>query len=212
MALAPGDWTVVIVGSWNRAILTPSMVSRKLFRLDDGTPVKVAVQLDVVAPYQISHEEIVVVPFRDKLIVATLKPNFVSLHKAMKVALNAVEELPRTPYTAAGFNLRYKSKGPIEALQSLTSLETWDNRISDEGLSIDERSVTRAVKWGDGKIKVTITQQEDLAHSILLNFDLQSENVDLLKNWISAEPSQIETQTEKVFKTIGLTSEDIEDA
>jgi len=212
MALVPGDWTVVVLGSWNRAILTPAMVTRKLFQLPEGTPVKVAVQLDVVAPYQISHDEIVVVPFRDKLIVATMKPNFVSLGKAMKVARNAMEQLPSTPYTAAGFNLRYKSKSPIEALQSLTSLETWDNRISDEDLSIDERSVTRALKWEDGKIKVTITQQEDPAHSMLLNFDLQSDNVDLLKKWMSAEPGQIETQAKKVFKTIGLTSEEIENA
>lgn len=208
MILERGDWTAVVVGSWNRAILTPAMVARKLFRLADETPVQVAVQLDVFAPYQICHDEIVVVPFRDKLIVATKKPTFESLERALKVAVSALDELPRTPLTAAGFNLRFKSGGPTEALRPITNNDLWDNRISDDQFEVDERSVVRAIKWRDGKIRVTVTEHANSAHSVLLNFDLQTDSFERLRNWMSADVKLIEAVTGRVLKTIGLSPEE----
>ncbi len=42
----PFDWNVVIIGSWNPAILTPQGITTRLLQLEAGTPVEVQVSLD----------------------------------------------------------------------------------------------------------------------------------------------------------------------
>ncbi len=66
------DWDVVVVGFWNPAILTPAGIWKRLFELEQGTPVELEVPIDGLAPYRVSHEEITVTAERGSHIVCVI--------------------------------------------------------------------------------------------------------------------------------------------
>ena len=54
MLLEPGDWNVVIVGHWNRAILTPQGIATRLLQLPPETEIGIEVPMDAIGPYRVS--------------------------------------------------------------------------------------------------------------------------------------------------------------
>jgi hypothetical protein len=208
MTLAPNDWSVVVIGHWNRAILSPAGIAKRLFDLPEGTPVQVLVPLDVVAPYHVRHENVTVIPSNDRLLVQPVHDNVENLVEAIKITRRALEDLPRTPVFAAGLNLRYKSDEGIEALQQITA-SPWDDRIDGKGLVVASRSVARSVNWRDGKITATITQEQSGACAILLNFDFRSRESEKLLQWLDMTAADIRGQADLIlYDTIGLSPED----
>jgi hypothetical protein len=212
MPLVPLDWNVVIIGHWNRAILTPSGISRRLFGLPEGTPVQVFVPLDAIAPYQVRHENITVIAGSDRLLIQPTTNNYDNLVAAMAVARRALEGLPETPITAAGFNLRYRSTDSNDALQELTT-HPFDDRLSDEGFEIASRSILRSVRCDKGRIKIHISREEEGAFAILLNFDLQSQNAAEIRAWLAMPAAEIRRQAERIlFSCMHLSREEVADA
>jgi hypothetical protein len=209
MPLVPNDWNAVIVGHWNRAILSPGGIATRLFGLSEGTPVQVLVPLDVVAPYHVRHDNVTVIPGSDRLIVGPEHGTFENLVEAIGVLRRALAELPRTPVFAAGLNLTYKSEVGIEVLQQVTA-SSWDDRLSDKGFEIASRSILRSVKWRGGTINVTIRQEPDEESAVLFNFDFKSQSAEAIQNWLDLKPKDIETQVHMLlYDTIGLSPEDI---
>lgn len=213
MPLVADDWSVVIVGHWNRAILTPAWIAKRLFDLPEATPVQVLVSLDTVAPHQVRHEKITVIPGSDRVVIRPEVKDFPTLGQAMAIARKLLEELPRTPVSAGGFNIRYKSESMVEAVQRVSIHEWWDNRLSDAGFSIETRGIHRSLKWKDGKIRVFLSQEEDDKYEVFLNFDRASEDHAQLKDWLSATIEDIKAEFDRVvYKSIGLSPEDFSDA
>jgi hypothetical protein len=212
MPIVPKDWSVVVVGRWNRAILTPAGIATRLFELSPDTPVQIFVPLDGVAPYQVRHENQTVIAADDRLTVQPLRSDYDGIVGAMAVVRRALADLPRTPVVAAGFNLRYRSEEPIETLQRLAD-HPWDDELSDEHYEIVERVTTRAVRWKNGTIRASVTQAEDLSSTVLLNFELRSEDVAALQGWIDVSAEDVRRETERIlFNCMRITREEIVDA
>lgn len=212
MPLVPGDWNVVVVGHWNRAIFTPAGIAKRLFQLGPDIPVEVLVPLDTFAPYQVRHEDVTVVAGSDRLIIQPATTSYPLLSKAKEVAIRAVNELPHTPMTATGFNLRYRSTDPVETLQEMTS-HAWDDRLSDLDYEIQERVITRLVGWRKGRIRIMVTQNADLSFSVLINFDLQSEDVNLIREWLSVPVSDVQEEADRLlFTSLGLHIDEVQNA
>ena len=209
MPLSPDDWSVVVIGYWNRAILTPAGIAKQLFGLEN-VPVKVLVTLDTVAPHMVEVEDVIVIALRDRLIVKPVENTIENLAKAIQIAKKALTELPRTPVSAAGFNLRYRSNTePIKALDDLTA-STWDERLADAAFQIDTRSINRVLLWKTGKIQVFVTQEPEGKYELLLNFEANSNESEKLQEWLSVSANEIDVQAQKIFRdTIGLTNEEI---
>jgi hypothetical protein len=53
MELEPFDWNVVIAAYWNRAILTPNGIAKRLFKIPEGTAMEVEVPVDLLEPPQV---------------------------------------------------------------------------------------------------------------------------------------------------------------
>ncbi len=208
MPLTSNDWNVVVIGHWNRAILSPAGIAKRLFELPEGTPVQVLVPLDVVAPYHIRHENVTVIPSNDRLVAQPAHNSLENLVEAITIIRRALEDLPRTPVFAAGLNLGYKSENGIEAIQRITE-SSWDDRIDESSLVVASRSITRSINWRDGKINSTVTQEPNGPCSILLNFEFLSQEVDKLKQWLNLTAVDIQTQVDLILRnTIGLSPED----
>ena len=155
MPLVPNDWNVVVIGHWNRAILSPAGIAKRLFGLPEGTPIEVMVPLEVVAPYHVRHKNITVIPSSDRLVVSPVQCTFENLVEAIGIIRKALEDLPRTPVFAVGINVRYISTTEVDVLQQSTA-SAWDDKLSDKRLIIASRSIMRSVHWRDGTINITI--------------------------------------------------------
>ncbi|QDV38078.1 hypothetical protein [Tautonia plasticadhaerens] len=204
MLIAPVDWSVVVLGAWNRAILTPSGISKRLFGLPAGTQLEVFVPLDVLAPFKVRHEDINVIAGSDRLIISPEYSTNAGIKKAMGIAKKALQSLPETPVTAAGINFRYKSEKPLEALAEAVGHEI-DQAFSDLELLVLTRSVSRAVRWKKGEIRIVVSQEADQNYSILLNFHRESNETKDLIEWFSITTGTLSKQVDDIlYKCLGI--------
>src|SRR5438128_129219 len=111
MPLETYDWNVVVLGHWNRAILTPQGIASRLFQLPPETEIGIEVPMDAIGPFRIANGDLTVMVGTSQLMVEARENNFSSLERAMRVARRAMENLPETPVVAAGFNIRAQGTG-----------------------------------------------------------------------------------------------------
>jgi hypothetical protein len=199
MAVIPSDWSVVILGRWNRAILTPSGIARRLFELEQDTPVEVLVAIDAIAPPQVKHDRMVVVAGNDRLIIQPDDSEYPKLARAMELGARALEELPETPLAAVGVNVKFVIAEPIEALQAVTKKTEFDNRLSENDFVICGRSMTRTLNWRGGRINLTIREEQNGSFDILFNFELHSTEKDRHVQWLKTDVKEIEKQVNSIL-------------
>lgn len=99
------DWNVVVVGSWNRAILTPGCVKEHLLQLPKNSVVEVQVPVDVPAPPRVKHGGITVTVLGAQLVIDADPPTYEGIKSACQAAARAIRYLDKTPVTAAGINI-----------------------------------------------------------------------------------------------------------
>lgn len=211
MPFTPTDWNVVVLGFWNCAILTPSGIANRLFGLDAGTPVAVLVALDMLAPHKVKYDHVTVVAASDRLVVQPDQCDFQSLQKAKEIADRALDKLPETPVIAAGINIKYTCEEPSDTLQQVTRHELLDTSLSDKKYEIIGRSLSRSLKWGEGQINLTISEDADGKSEFNLNFHRTSSSVSDLRSWLSTSVTDIESQVRQVLlECIRINVENIE--
>jgi len=182
MNLEPHDWNVVVVGFWNRAILTPQGIATKIFDLPRSTPVDVQIAIDGIAPPRVRHEGIIV-SVDDK--VLTIHPETFTgtyLERAIGVARRAKTILPETPIMAFGANLRYKIIDPSDILlqQMVSSL---DGELSDNDFEIKARTLRRQLKFDFGVLNMKLLVRVDNSGYLEFNFHCDTE-IDF-NNWLN---------------------------
>ena len=201
MTLAPKEWSVVVVGRWNRAILTPAGIGKRVFQLPEGTPLEVMIAIDAIAPPLVKHDKMVVVAASDRLTVQPEICSFDELARACTLASAAVRSLPETPLIAAGFNIKYTTQGYFEAIDLALASEL-DDRASDVQYKIVERQVHRAYEWENGKINVVAALTDDGVRSIALNFDLRSDSHPNHLEWLGYAAPAIRMEVQKVIGSV----------
>ena len=199
MNLEALGWDVVVAGFWNPAILTPSGIAQRLFELPEGTPVLVEVSMDWMAPYRVRHSELTVMAERGRLIVAADEARYELLDQARQVAVRAMERLPETPLTAAGYNIRVKINEPSNEFLRASACG-FDALLSDAGFSIDSQRIRRSLKKNDGLLNLEITQGEDV--TVSLNFHRQSSKKEELVDWLRHPIKDIEATVAAVMEKV----------
>lgn len=201
MSFRPFNWNVVVLGAWNRAIFTPQWIAEFLFEVPKNRPVEVEVPLSVPTPPKVKHEGIAVSVGAGVLEVSAEPCDFGTLERACICACRALTELPRTPVTAAGFNLRYRSdEAPRELLDAVAC--GIDDAISDAELQIVRRDVTRRLVWGTGVINAEIEVDESGSTSISLNFHKNSGEHSELKSWLETPMGDVQAHAEVLLTAL----------
>lgn len=196
MNLEPFDWNVVIVGYWNLAILTPAGIGHRLFGLEKGTPVMVEVPMDGLAPHRVKYDGLTVTAETGRLVLHADDPKYDLLDRAREAAVLAIQSLPETPLSAAGFNVRVRIKDPSDEL--LTSMAAGvDNELSDAGFEIQARSLRRRLKFHDGIMNLDMEEDEDIR--IVLNFDRQSHIKNDLIQWLQVPITEVKRVVGEIF-------------
>lgn len=199
MSLEAYDWEAVVVGFWNRAILTPAGIAQRLLGLKDATPILVEVPLDGLAPYRVKYEKLTIVASAVRLSIETDTPTFELLERAKLTAVRAIEDLPQTPLTAAGFNIRVRIADPPSSLVTAIAAPL-DTSISDAGLIIETRTIERSLKYEDGLLNLSVSHGTDF--KVQFNFHRQSSKKEDLVAWLRRPIDEVREIVEKVCETV----------
>ena len=203
----PFQWSVVIVGAWNIAILTPRGVSRRLFQLEEGVPVEIQAALDRPAPLRVLHNDVAVAPSPREL---QIEPQILSvecLKLAATIASRAITSLPETPMSAAGVNVRYRFEEIPDELSAAVNSSA-DNMLADADLKINSRVLKRELKWGDGVINFEINEQGDASGIVTFNFHRQSSVPAELRAWVENVDAMIGVAKKLLTETFKVKIED----
>ncbi len=192
MPLSSSDWSVVVAGSWNRAILTPAGIQGRIFQLAADAPVEVMVPIDVLAPFQVTHDGFSVAVHSSRLVVALTEPTFERLFQAQTFARNAINSLPETPYFGVGINIGFASNDAVPEIDNLLSENEFDDRLADNELHISGRRFGRQLVWNDGKVNLNVSRDEGDNRKVSLNIERTSTNNQELIGWLETPSQQIE--------------------
>lgn len=200
------DWNVVVVGYWNRAILTPAGIAKRLFEVAEGTPVAVEVPMDVVGAYRVRHEGLTVSLQGTQLIIGSDVSDFRGLGRAMTVAGRAIAALPVTPLIAAGINVRYRQEPVTAPLAGLTKAQLEDH-LSDAGFSVSQRTLQLSVAFQQGQLNVSVQTLTEGPCEIVFNFHRTSESTADLQSWLATPIEEVERATNEFLRLLGVNEE-----
>jgi hypothetical protein len=208
MSLEAYDWSVIVAGRWNRAILTPQGIAARLFGLNRDTPIEVEVPIDSLGPYRVSHDGLTVMATGVHLVVEPEHDAYSDLERAMRIGRTAVERLPETPLAAVGINVRYRTSDPGPGLQDLIA-QTWDADLSDQLFRIRSRSVGRSIEWNEGQINIVVAAesgQYQIQFNIERRSELQADHI----AWLNRDICEIRDAVLRVLvTTMHIPSEEI---
>jgi len=197
----PEDWNVVVAARWNPALFTPAAISRRVFKLAEGTPIEVFVVLDDVQLPRIKHDGMIVAPSTTQLVISPERCAFTRLERARQMARGVVNELSRTPLIAAGFNLRYRADAIPHSLAQRFS-EELDHRFADNDFQIIGRQFHRVLRFNNGRLLVQVTRDPDGKAELLMNFEHRSKESAALSEWLSVPIEDVRDTAIRVLSTV----------
>lgn len=208
MALEPYNWNIIIVGYWNRAILTPQGIATRLFGLSPETPIEIEVPIDTLGPFRVTHDQMTVSVQLNRLVIEPAQCEFQELQRAKEIARQSIDGLPETPLDAVGINVRYRSQEPNDALIAILANQ-WDNDISDQDFQIRGRNISRSLDWNDGKINVSVSQT-DAESKVVINIERTSKVKDDHLAWLDRDIDKIREVVRQIaIQTLHIQEEDI---
>ncbi len=200
------SWNSVVVGKWNPAILSPKGIAKEIFEKADNTPIEVLVQLDAMGPIKVKIDNLLISADFDRLVIDCEKSSWDYLENSRNYCVKAIEALPKTPVSAAGFNIRYELSEPKEAFIDLLVLPL-DTNISDNGITIERREIRRSLEWENGTINLHVIKDREPNYKILLNFDKKSDVKDELTDWLQKKTDNIKAITKIIMCDVLKTCE-----
>jgi hypothetical protein len=199
--ISAANWNIVVVGRWNRGILTPAGIGQRLFGLPPGTPINVEISLDYLYPCRVRHDGLAVSVEETRLVIEPDSCTFPEMQHALEIATKAIQNLPETPLSAVGVNFRYKiSDPPTIFLQQLQP--DLDDAYSDCGYEILQRTIRRQLKFSTGHLNVDVAEGNDNVWTMTLNFEKKTEKRDEINTWLSTSSAFFEEEVKKIITTV----------
>lgn len=204
MSLEAFKWSVVVVGRWNTAILTPGRIAKKIFLLPTNRDVEVLVPIDGLSLFQVKHPAhgIVVVPSDARLQFYLTQQTYEEMDAAKNCAVAALDWLPETPFSAAGFNINFRTNTPSPAQLKLLQCDPIDNELASID-TIQKRSLSRSLNFEDGELNVEISGKADL-FEVHFNFHLASDEKDALAKWLRVPMPAVQRVVKEVTAKLKL--------
>lgn len=200
MKFKPYNWNVVIIGFWNKAILTPNFIIEKILKKTQGSIFTVEVPIDLFGPPRIKSDDFIIYVDSKQIIIETVDYTIDKLIIAMEYAKNALIELPVTPCLASGFNIRYIIDDIDPKILKKIIESNIDNLLSTLDYDIIDRSFNRTLKFKDGTIKIIISFLNSEKLEFQINFNKDSSNINQLKDWITISSEELNNEIEKLKK------------
>jgi hypothetical protein len=201
VVMEPGDWNIVLVGAWNRAILTPAWCRSVPLSLPEASPVEVMVPLDGRAPFQVRDRGVGITPMHEQLLVSIEHPTEELLDRAIAASLRAVEDLPRTPLVACGINLRYSTAEPSQELLANTRCRS-ERVFAGAGFEVRSRGRVDRLTFEDGALNVIMEVPTTGTSSLTLNFEMRSSDRCSFVGWLKRPAAAYMGVAERVLRLL----------
>jgi hypothetical protein len=162
------NWSLVLAGAWNAAILTPDWLSRHLGFPAQGLNLEFPVG-NPTLPVRFRFSEVRMVVLPQVLVLAPLRDEEASLTQMEAYARVLLEHLPHTPVTAVGINFDFTQAEPGEVLRRLFRT-TDSSALAERDLVVDSIELRRRMPRCNGwTVSLTLAQTQGVA-AANLNF------------------------------------------
>jgi len=204
MSFETVGWSVVLIGKWNKAILSPKGIAQHVFRLPSGTKIPINVPLDGVSAYLVRNPEetLSVHVESERLQIDVLKCTYDVLEQALKAGVNVLDALPVTPISAIGFNVNFKS---AEARTELISAMECgiDAKVAVNGFDLIGKLSGRTLRFNEGVINLTVlwTNEE---YQVNFNFHLETSDKEKGKTWLNTPLESIKDIIRKISRLLDM--------
>lgn len=162
MRIKEESFTIVVVGNWNRHILSPSWVSKELF-LEDKITIEFSVNLELPPRYTSPTSQIRILPSSGNVTFVALVPDESCLSRMEQMTQALLEKLTYTPIQAFGINFGY-----VEAIEKSDLYNIFkfsdNNRLSKEQYLIKSSSLQRALSVEDRVLNLSISTKDSEVH------------------------------------------------
>jgi hypothetical protein len=172
MKAIPQGWTIVLVGYWNRMLLTPDWVATNLFEQDT---IDVAFPVMPLNPLMFTAGKVRFTPADERATISLEVVEDDAWGKAEHIALSLLAKLPHTPVRAFGVNLRFSESVPDPAQLSLFNFVDLP-ALTDFGCEVQSALVQRTLKVRDDLVlNLKITHgQSGLDYDFNFHFEVKN--------------------------------------
>jgi hypothetical protein len=187
MKIVDGSWSLVIVGKWNRYILTPTWVAKNLFEHEEIGVEYPINNLDLPVRFR-SPDNIVFVPAVHRITFLAQDPyGDDMLRKICIMAHKLVDILAHTPITAMGINCIFEEKA--EDFEALSMFDFFDSqKITDSNYEVHSSEIKRQLNRNGTVLNLAVKKKGEL---VTLDFNF---------HYDVSEPQQLaELITDKLF-------------
>lgn len=171
MVVKQDSWTVVILGKWNKYILSPEWSAGNIFNLEK---LRVEFGISVDLPPRYIGSDVRMTPSEDTVIFTALEHTDEALAKIEEYASSLFEKLPYTPIGAFGINFGFVEKAGSGSLSSIFDL-TDDTKLVESGCSIKQKSISRQLNFSEKTLNLTIAQlNSEIAFEFNFHYDVKN--------------------------------------
>jgi len=159
------EWTIVILGAWNKSIFHPKWLTDHIFQQKDLT---IEVPMQPGLPMRITGDGVLLIPRDDRLILGVTEVNDKLLLRMEEIAAKVLELLPHTPVSKVGLNFGYKTELDETLETRLPSLEP--QGLEQAHLRVEARLYKWTCKFDGETINISV-EVEGKEVRIKFNFD-----------------------------------------
>ncbi len=162
------NWSIVLVGAWNTAILTPDWLTKHL-----GASGPVQIEFPIGNPnmplrYTLSGVHLVVT--RDHVVLAPSADDPEVLGRMESYSKSILTVLAHTPVSAIGINFAFLEEAPSDDLKKLFKAPDL-SRIADADLVVEGTELKRRLRLPqDGVLNLSLRQTNGSQVVVNLNF------------------------------------------
>ncbi len=198
MRVKEGSFTIILVGHWNKYILTPDWIGKNIFK-DDQIGVEVAFNIALPNRYISQKNNVILVPTSNNVTLVSLKPEDQCLENVETFAHELVLLLPATPVQAYGFNFGYTEKINDDLMKMFDFND--DGWFKEQEIATTHKSIHRRIIVEDTAVNLRISHDnESISFDFNYHYDVKSTE-DIKKN-IKGAALKNKGISEKVLKTV----------
>jgi len=165
MIIKNEGWNLVLLGKWNKYILSPEWSAKNIFGVDK-VQVEFAINLD--QPPRFTSGNVRMIPGEDSVVFVPVECVEASLVEMEKCAQKLLETLPYTPVYACGINFGFTEKIDMLPASVTRLFDIEDTELLSGHGEIQESSIRRTIQLDKKKLMFMIAQNED---EVLFDFN-----------------------------------------
>lgn len=166
--------SVVLVGKWNKFILTPEWIAKNLYESNPNFKIEFSINLDF--PFRYKTKDVTFAFAPDKVSLISSTDSNIVLQELERLAIKLCTTLVHTPIFAIGVNFGYSEKTDKENLFPLFDSDNKQKLVAN-GWSIKDTQIKNQLSKDDIllNLAVSLTQENNIDFDFNFHFNLSPE-------------------------------------